>query len=160
MSFQMCIFFFFSVLSALFVFLFPGLLLFLLVVALCLPSFSLTFAVQECSSLLSAGRHLSCLLLLVSCLCRLSVSFFFLFSLAFFCSHSIRGLAASWDFLVPLRFLLSSLRPLGLLPRGFKSFYLRDVQFSSSRGFGWGPVVAAGNVMSLVVNIYVYIFVY
>ena len=35
---------------------------------------------------------------LVSCLCRLSVSFFFLFSLAFFCSHSIRGLAASWAF--------------------------------------------------------------
>ena len=32
---------FFSVLSALLVFLFPGLLLFLLVVALCLPSFSL-----------------------------------------------------------------------------------------------------------------------
>ena len=63
MSFQLCIFFFFSVLSALFVFLFPGLLLFLLVIALCLPSFSLAFAVQEFSSLLSAGRHLSCLLL-------------------------------------------------------------------------------------------------
>ena len=64
--------------------------------SVCLPSFSLAFAVQECSSLLSAGRHLPCLLLLVSCLCLLSVSFFFLFSLAFFCSHSIRGLAASW----------------------------------------------------------------
>ena len=31
---------------------------------------------------------------------------------------------------------------------------MRDVQFSSSRGFGWGPVVAAGTVRSLVVNIY------
>ena len=57
-----------------------------------------------------------------------------------------------------LRFLLSWLRPLALLPRGFKTFYLRDVQFSSSRGFSWGPVVTAGNVMSLVVSIYMYIY--
>ena len=69
------------------------------------------------------------------------------------------GLLLLGPFLVTLRFLLSGLRLLGLLPRGFKSFYLRDVQFSSSRGFGWGLVVAAGNVMSLVVNICVYIFV-
>ena len=69
------------------------------------------------------------------------------------------GLLLLGPFLVTLHFLLSWLRPLGLLLRGFKSFYLRDVQFSSSRGFGWGPVVAAGNVMSLVVTIYVYIFV-
>ena len=68
------------------------------------------------------------------------------------------GLLLLGPFLVMLRFL-SWLRPLGLLPRGFTSFYLRDVQFFSSRGFAWGPVVTAGTVMSLVVNIYVYIFV-
>ena len=41
-SFQRCFFFFFSVLSALFVFLFPGLLLFLLVAVLCLSPLVLT----------------------------------------------------------------------------------------------------------------------
>ena len=56
-------------------------------------------------------------------------------------------------FLLTFRFLLSWLRPLGHLPGGFQYFYLRLVQFSS-RGFGWGPVVAAGAVRSLVVNIY------
>ena len=63
MFFQMCCcFFFLAVLSALFVFLFPGLFLFLLVAALCLPSFSLAFAVPDCYSLLSAGHHLLCFL--------------------------------------------------------------------------------------------------
>ena len=59
-----------------------------------------------------------------------------------------------------LHFLLSWLRPLGLLPGGFQYFYLRDVQFSL-------PVVLVGvlwwwQVMSrhwLCIYICVYIFV-
>ena len=66
------------------------------------------------------------------------------------------GLLLLGPFLLMLRFLLSWLRPLVLLPGGFQYFYLRVVQFSSSCGFGWGLVVAAGDVMSLVVYIYIY----
>ena len=64
-----------------------------------------------------------------------------------FRAHSVRGVAASWAFsrnaplssvLVAATWSSSSV---------FTSFYLRDVQFSSSRGFGLGPVVAAGNAI-------------
>ena len=68
------------------------------------------------------------------------------------------GLLLLGSFLLTLRFLLSWLWPLGLLPGGFQYFYLRDVQFSSSRGFGWGPVVAAGDVVSLVVYLYICVY--
>ena len=61
--------------------------------------------------------------------------------------HGVLGIAASWAFhrSAPL----SSILEVATLssPSVFSSFYLSDVQFSSSRGFGLGPVVAAGSVV-------------
>ena len=64
-----------------------------------------------------------------------------------FQAHSVRGVATSWAFSrnAPLSSILAaatwSSSPV------FTSFYLKDVQFSSSHGFGLGPLVAAGNVI-------------
>ena len=62
-------------------------------------------------------------------------------------AHSIRGIAASWAFSrnAPLSSVLAAAT--WSSSSVFTSFYLRDVQFSSSHGFGLGPVVAAGNVI-------------
>ena len=62
-------------------------------------------------------------------------------------AHSIRGVAASWAFSrnAPLSSILAAAT--WSSSSVFTSFYLRDVQFSSSHGFGLGPVVAAGNVI-------------
>ena len=63
-----------------------------------------------------------------------------------FRAHSIHGVAASWAFSrnTPLSFLAAATWSSSSV---FTSFYLRDVQFSSSHGFGLGSVVAAGNVV-------------
>ena len=60
-------------------------------------------------------------------------------------AHGIRGIAASWAFSrnAPLSSILAAATWSSSV---FKSFYLRDVQFSS-HGFGLGPVVAAANVI-------------
>ena len=150
-----CCFIFLAVLSALFIFLFIGLFLFLLVAALCLPSFSPRV---RCPRLLFASFcGPSSLVLHTPGLLPLPLVGLFLLPLLtcllLFTQYS--WACCFWGlFLLTLRFLLSWLRPLGRFPGGFQSFYLRHVQFSSSRGFGWGPVVAAGAVRSLVVNIY------
>ena len=62
-------------------------------------------------------------------------------------AHSIRGVAASWAFSrnAPLSSVLAAAT--WSSSSVFTSFYLRDVQFSSSHGFGLGPLVAAGNVV-------------
>ena len=61
--------------------------------------------------------------------------------------HGVRGVTASWAFHrnAPLSFILESAT--WSSPSVFSSFYLSDVQFSSSSGFGLGPVAAAGSVM-------------
>ena len=62
-------------------------------------------------------------------------------------AHSVRGVATSWVF--ARNASLSSI--LAAAPWSsssvFTSFYLSDVQFSSSLGFSLGPVVAAGSVV-------------
>ena len=62
-------------------------------------------------------------------------------------AHGVRGVASSWAFHrnAPLSSILESAT--WSSPSVFSSFYLSDVQFSSSSGFGLGPVVAAGSVM-------------
>ena len=62
-------------------------------------------------------------------------------------AHGVRGVAASWAFHlnVPLASILGSAT--WSSPSVFSSFYLLDVQFSSSSGYGLGPVVAAGSVV-------------
>ena len=64
-----------------------------------------------------------------------------------FRAHSVRGVTASWAFSrnTPLASILAA-APWSS-SSVFPSFYLSDVQFSSSHGFGLGPVVAAGNVI-------------
>ena len=64
-----------------------------------------------------------------------------------FRAHSVRGVAASWAFYrnAPLSSILAAAT--WSSSSVFTSFYLKDVQFSSSLGFGLGPVVAAGNVI-------------
>ena len=59
----------------------------------------------------------------------------------------MRGVAASWPFLrnAPLSSILAAAT--WSSSSVFTSFYLTDVQFSSSRGFSLGPVVAAGSVV-------------
>ena len=63
-------------------------------------------------------------------------------------AHSIRGMATSSAFLknFPVRKVLEAAcwRSASV----FTSFYLKDVQFSSQEGFGLGPFVAAGSVVS------------
>ena len=62
-------------------------------------------------------------------------------------AHGVRGVAASWAFHrnAPLSSILESAT--WSSPSVFSSFYLSDVQFSSSSGYGLGPVVAAGSVV-------------
>ena len=64
-----------------------------------------------------------------------------------FRAHSVRGVAASWAFSrnAPLSSILAAAT--WSSSSVFTSFYLKDVQFSSSHGFGLGPLVAAGNVI-------------
>ena len=68
-----------------------------------------------------------------------------------FRAHSVRGVAASWAFSrnAPLSFILAAAT--WSSSSVFTSFYLKDVQFSSSHGFGLGPLVAAGNVILVTV---------
>ena len=62
-------------------------------------------------------------------------------------AHSVRGVAASWAF--ARNASLSSILAAASwsFSSVFTSFYLSDVQFSSSSGFSLGPVVAAGSVV-------------
>ena len=62
-------------------------------------------------------------------------------------AHSVRGVATSWAF--ALDALLSSILAAASWSSSsvFTSFYLSDVQFSSSLGFSLGPVVVAGSVV-------------
>ena len=59
-------------------------------------------------------------------------------------AHSVRGVAASWAF--ARNASLSSVLAAASWSSSsvFTSFYLSDVQFSSSHGFSLGPLVAAG----------------
>ena len=63
-------------------------------------------------------------------------------------AHSIRGMATSTAFLRnhPVRKVLEA--ACWRSPSVFTSFYLKDVQFSSQEGFGLGPFVAAGSVVT------------
>ena len=63
------------------------------------------------------------------------------------CAHGVRGVAAAWAFHrnTPLSSVLEATTWSSSLV--FTSFYLSDVQFSSSEGFSLGPVVAAGAVI-------------
>ena len=62
-------------------------------------------------------------------------------------AHSVRGVAASWAF--ARNASLSSVLAAASWSSStvFTSFYLSDVQFSSSQGFSLGPVVVAGSVV-------------
>ena len=62
-------------------------------------------------------------------------------------THGVRGVAASWAFHhnAPIASILECAT--WSSPSVFSSFYLSDVQFSSSSGYGLGPVVAAGSVV-------------
>ena len=62
-------------------------------------------------------------------------------------AHGVRGVAASWAFHhnAPLASILEAAT--WSSPSVFSSFYLSDIQFSSSSGYGLGPVVAAGSVV-------------
>ena len=61
-------------------------------------------------------------------------------------AHGVRGAAASWAFHrnAPLASILEAATWSSPV---FSSFYLSNVQFSSSSGYGLGPVVAAGSVV-------------
>ena len=62
-------------------------------------------------------------------------------------AHDVRGVAVSWALSrnAPLFYILAAAT--WSCSSVFTSFYLRDVQFSSSHGFGLSPVVATGNVI-------------
>ena len=62
-------------------------------------------------------------------------------------AHSVRGVATSVSFL--RNFKLDDVLQAATWssPSVFTSFYLSDVQFSSSQGYGLGPFVAAGSVL-------------
>ena len=64
-----------------------------------------------------------------------------------FRAHGVRGVAASWVF--HHNASLSSVLEAATWSSAsvLTSFYLSDVQFSSSQGFGLGPVMAAGSVV-------------
>ena len=61
--------------------------------------------------------------------------------------HGVLGVAASWAFHrnAPLASILESAT--WSSPSVFSSFYLSDVQFSSSSGYGLGPLVVADSVV-------------
>ena len=63
-------------------------------------------------------------------------------------AHGVHGVAASWWAFhrnAPSASILESAT--WSSPSVFSSFYLSDVQFSSSSGYGLGPLVAAGSVV-------------
>ena len=62
-------------------------------------------------------------------------------------AHGVRSVVASWAF--HRNASLSSVLEAATWSSAsvFTSFYLSDVQFSSSQGFGLGPVVATGSVV-------------
>ena len=62
-------------------------------------------------------------------------------------AHGVRGVATSWAFHLnaPLASILESAT--WSSPSVFPSFYVSDVQFSSSSGYGLSPLVAAGSVV-------------
>ena len=62
-------------------------------------------------------------------------------------AHGVRGIAASVAFArnAPVSSILEAAT--WSLSSVFTSFYLKDIQFSSSDGFSLGPVVAAGSVV-------------
>ena len=64
-------------------------------------------------------------------------------------AHGVRRVEASWDFHrnATLASILESAT--WSSPSVFSSFYLSDVQFSSSSGYGLGPLVAASFVVSV-----------
>ena len=62
-------------------------------------------------------------------------------------AHSIRGVSSSWAFLRNASISSVLEAATWASPSVFSSFYLSDVQFSSSSGFSLGPVVAAGSVV-------------
>ena len=64
-------------------------------------------------------------------------------------AHGVRGVATSLAFRrnTPLSSVLEAAT--WSSPTIFTSFYLTDVQLSSSRGFSLGPVVAAGSVVQV-----------
>ena len=64
-----------------------------------------------------------------------------------FRAHSVREVAASWAFSRNAPFSSILAAATWSSSSVFTSFYLSDVQFSSSHGFGLGPVVAAGNIV-------------
>ena len=63
-------------------------------------------------------------------------------------AHSIRGMATSTSFLrnFPVTSVLAA--ACWKSPTVFTSFYLKDIQFSHSDGFGLGPFVAANSVIN------------
>ena len=62
-------------------------------------------------------------------------------------AHSMRGVTASWAFSrnAPLSSILAAAT--WSSSSVFTSFYLTDIQFSSSNDFGLSPLVAAGSVV-------------
>ena len=63
-------------------------------------------------------------------------------------AHSVRGMATSSSFL--RNHSISSVLAAACWksPSVFSSFYLKDIQFSHSDGFGLGPFIAASEVIS------------
>ena len=62
-------------------------------------------------------------------------------------AHGVRGVAASWAFFhnAPLASILEAAT--WSSPSVFSSFYLSNVQFSSSSAYGLGPLIAFGSVV-------------
>ena len=102
--------------------------------------------VPSLKTLLVSFCHLSCFFVFL-----LFYFFFWPFSSASAPSslraHSVRGVATSWAF--ARNASLSSILAAASWSSSsvFTSFYLSDVQFSSSLGFSLDPVVAAGSVV-------------
>ena len=105
------------------------------VVSLCLSSLSFSFSFQECFEFLRSVIFLS---FPSSSSPAPSSSH----------AHSIHAVSTSTTFSrnVPLASILAAVTWSSFT--FFTSFYLRDVQFSSSSGFSLGPVVAADAVIS------------
>ena len=72
-------------------------------------------------------------------------------------AHWVRGMAASWAF--HKNASLSSILEAATWSSSsvFTSFYLSDAQFSSSQGFGVGPMVAAGAVVWVLIPVWYFV---
>ena len=101
----------------------------------CVAAYSDSSYLQECPQLFSSVCHSPVLAI---------SSVLFLFCPA----HSIRSVSTSAAFsrIVALPDILAAAT--WSSSTVFTSFYLRDVQFTSVNGFGLGPVVAAGAVIT------------